>query len=155
MTYHQSTPIRYPRTARPQLIKRNPLRRRLPFPPPFRLFRFTLLPFPPSHTNLAEMLRKTRRTSLTMLNFSLVQTTNQSTRVCYGGEQVLCPGRREEECETVERFWCGGKWGSGRPVEENEGNTVIGGSRMQTSTGHPKLYGEKEIKIVDHAEFLD
>lgn len=139
MTYHQSTPIGYPRTARPQLIKRNPLRRRLPFPPLLRLLRFTLLPFLSSHTNLTEMLRETRRTCLTMLNFSLVQATDQSTGVRYGGEQVLCPGGREEECETVEGLGGGRRWRSGGAVEEDEGNTVIGGSRMQTSTGHPKL----------------
>lgn len=109
------------------------------FPPLLRLLRFTLLPFLSSHTNLTEMLRETRRTCLTMLNFSLVQATDQSTGVRYGGEEVLRPGGREEECETVEGFGGGRRWRSGGAVEENKGNTVIGGSRMQTSTGHPKL----------------
>lgn len=140
MTYHQRTPIGYPRMTRPQLIKRYPLRRWLSFPPLLRLFRLTLLPFFSSHTNLTKVLRETRRTSLTMLNFPLVQTTNQSTCVRYGSEKILCPARREEECKTMEGLGCGGRRGMGGTLEEDKGDTVIGGCRMQTSTGYSKLY---------------
>lgn len=148
ITYHQRTPIGYPRMARPQLIKRYPLRRRFSFPPLFRLFRFALLPFCSSHTNLTKVLRETRRTSLTMLNFPLVQTTNQSACVRYGSEKILCPGGREEECETMKGLGRGGRRGMGGTLEEDKGDTVIGGCRMQTSTGYPKLYRPKKNQIM-------
>lgn len=146
MTYHQRTPIGYPRMTRPQLIKRYPLRRRFSIPPLLRLFRFTLLPFFPSHTNLTKVLRETWRTSLTMLNFSLVQTTNQSACVRYGSEKILCPRGREEECETMKGLGGGGRGGMGGTLEEDKGDTVIGGCRMQTSTGNPKLYRRKKVR---------
>lgn len=45
----------------------------------------------------------------------------------------------------------GRRRGMGGTLEEDKGDTVIGGRRMQTSTGYPKLYRPKKS---DHAEFL-
>lgn len=53
----------------------------------------------------------------------------------------------------------GGGRGMGGTLEEDKGDTVIGGCRMQTSTGYPKLYRPKKNQIMQsfllkHAEFL-